>query len=1352
MAFPRISVRWLSLFPCFVLATVACSGGVEETDDEGGKTVRQRAGADPQVPGPNVTLPSASGQAAGIIPGQVIVKYKSEGLQALTQCAERWLDEGKSFTSATADGSASLDVLHKKLAVRGAKALMPGRRGLSTADAKQRLSARAAFAAKAKHRLVAPNARGYADLANLYVLEIPKSMDVAEAARKLAADPHVEYAQPNYAVSASLVPNDPYFSSTGSWGQAEDDLWGIKKIAASTAWDTQQGDGAVVAVVDSGLDTAHPDIAANVWRNSDEIANNGIDDDANGFVDDVNGWNFVENSATIIDDVGHGTHVAGTIAAIGNNGLGVIGVAPRAKIQPLRGLGIQGGDTASLAQALAYAVQNGADVINNSWGCSFACPSNPIIENAVDVAHDAGVTVVFAAGNSGSDITQYSPNHRPNVIAVSASDPADARVFFSNFGFVDVAAPGGGGFTPPEVSQPFRNILSLRASGCHPSMCPPDLLVGDAYVRQAGTSMAAPHVSGVAALIVGAHPTWSPEQVRQALRRSSQDAAAVGFDTDTGYGRVNASRAVTEPTPLKALITAPLSRVSGPSVAVSGIAAGTGFQRYFLEYGLGDAPSSFTAITNSTTPRDPGSLGTWNLGTVPDGTYTLRVRALTTDGRTYEDRQRVVVDQVIITDPSFNPQILSTIKAFGNQTISIRGSAAPIGFQRYSLAVAKLDGTPVPTANITATNGGNSAVVNGVLGTWNTAGMAPDAYQIIMTVQGTGGPFTDTTQVIADPTEHVGWPVAYTPIPTWERMLAPTDHLTLADVNRDGKAELLLGYGSEVSIFEHSGTPLAGWPQTVDPLSSGDVTDKSPVVADVTGDGIPEVIGANNAGTLFVWRATGQLLAQKSLTSAPCELPLNCTPSIAVDDVDANGVNDIITTDYSGNLSVHRVQSGLVTWFTQALGGRELSAPAVGDINGDSRLEIVVSATGVASPRATDVYVFGQTGVLSGWPRRVSEDQTFPKVNHPTLGDVNRDGKLDIVVSSFTETVTAFAANGTILPGWPRTTQPATPTNSPTLGDLNGDGRMDVMAGVYSYWTGTASETALFSFRDDGSLNAGWPQIVTDLNMFHFGFGATALADIDGDGGVEAVAMSDGGVFPPGRVLRAHRADGTLVPTFPKPTVWSGVSASSTPSVADTDGDGLLELATLDLVGNIYMWDLTASASSKRPWPMFQHDAQHTGRADPLLRATIESRDNNALNNLIQPKLRVVNGGGGTVPLSQLTVRYWYTNETFPQTQVFQLYLAQMEPATQIPSSRVTSRFVRVTRPQADTYLEIGFTSTAGNLASGGAVGLEFNVHAANWANYSESNDYSYSTSTTPIDWSKVTVYRNGVLIWGKEP
>ncbi|HXD31625.1 MAG TPA: S8 family serine peptidase [Pyrinomonadaceae bacterium] len=227
--------------------------------------------------------------------------------------------------------------------------------------------------------------------------------------------PEVEYAELNAIVHTQTAPNDAYYSTSGAWGQAFRDLWGLQSINVESAWDTTQGDNVVVAVVDTGLDYNHEDIVGNVWQNAGETgldgsgndkSSNGIDDDGNGFSDDWHGWDFVTidgspGDSNPMDNHGHGTHVSGTIAASGNNGLGIIGVAPHAKIMALKGLDQYGsGSIEDLSNAIIYAADNGASVINNSWGGSGETPNTLI--DAIAYAHDVkGTVVVAAAGNTG---------------------------------------------------------------------------------------------------------------------------------------------------------------------------------------------------------------------------------------------------------------------------------------------------------------------------------------------------------------------------------------------------------------------------------------------------------------------------------------------------------------------------------------------------------------------------------------------------------------------------------------------------------------------------------------------------------------------------------------------------------------------------------------------------------------------------------------------------------------------------------------------------------------------------------------------------------------------------------------
>lgn len=350
------------------------------------------------------------------------------------------------------------------------------------------------------------SARG--EFENVFFVALPPSQDTASAARAYAADPDVLWATPDRTFRASAPTNDPLFGS----------LWGLAKIEADTAWAVSTGSGVVVAVVDSGVDRDHPDLAGRAWANPGEIPGNGTDDDGNGFADDVVGWDFVNGDADPDDDNGHGSHVAGIVAAEAGNGQGVAGVAPGARVMALKGLDAEGsGFESDLAAAIVYAAENGARVLNASWGASV---DSPLINEAIQYARAQGVLTVAAAGNGYSSPVGY-PAALEGVAAVAATDDQDVKADFSDVGpELDLAAPG-------------VDVLSAAPGGV--------------YASKSGTSMAAPHVAGVAALVVALHPDYSPGQLLAALRRATDDVDDPGFDVRTGAGRVNARKAVSDP-------------------------------------------------------------------------------------------------------------------------------------------------------------------------------------------------------------------------------------------------------------------------------------------------------------------------------------------------------------------------------------------------------------------------------------------------------------------------------------------------------------------------------------------------------------------------------------------------------------------------------------------------------------------------------------------------------------------------------------------------------------------------------------------------------------------------------------
>ena len=339
--------------------------------------------------------------------------------------------------------------------------------------------------------------------------------------------PDVVYAEPNYLLYQDATPNDPRYpemyslNNTGQTGGVVG-----ADIDGDLAWNLTTGsDNVVVGVVDTGIDIEHPDLKPNIWINSGEVANNGIDDDANGYVDDVNGWDFYNQDKTVFDSPSidnHGTHVAGTIGAVGNNSQGVVGINWQVKLLPLKFLGSSSGSgpTSAAVAAINYARQMAARgvnirVLNNSWGGG---SRSQALLDAITSLNSAGILFVVAAGNRASDILtvpHYPANHDvSNLLSVASTNSSDALSGFSNFGsrMVKMAAPGS-------------SVLSTTAGGN--------------YGFLSGTSMATPHVSGVAALALAAAPHTSLQRLVGSLVYSGDSLFSLQDKTITGK-RLNA--------------------------------------------------------------------------------------------------------------------------------------------------------------------------------------------------------------------------------------------------------------------------------------------------------------------------------------------------------------------------------------------------------------------------------------------------------------------------------------------------------------------------------------------------------------------------------------------------------------------------------------------------------------------------------------------------------------------------------------------------------------------------------------------------------------------------------------------
>ena len=272
-------------------------------------------------------------------------------------------------------------------------------------------------------------------------MKIP-SDDVSDAVTAYAANPAVEYAEPNYVFSVGAfpqtLPNDTFVDpdQNGTWsysfGMSHPDLWGAQKINAHQAWQYAQGANVVVAVVDTGVNYNLADLAGRIWTNPGEVCGNGVDDDGNEKVDDCRGYDFAYSDSDPMGEHPHGTHVAGTIAAVGNNGQGLIGIAPQAKIMAAKGMRDDGtGELDKISKAIYYAVAMGADIINCSFGAKVQSLS---LEYAVDWANENGVLVVAAAGNDGADAAAYQPAGFDAVLTVGATDDKAGRALVVQLG------------------------------------------------------------------------------------------------------------------------------------------------------------------------------------------------------------------------------------------------------------------------------------------------------------------------------------------------------------------------------------------------------------------------------------------------------------------------------------------------------------------------------------------------------------------------------------------------------------------------------------------------------------------------------------------------------------------------------------------------------------------------------------------------------------------------------------------------------------------------------------------------------------------------------------------------------
>lgn len=402
------------------------------------------------------------------------------------------------------------------------------------------------------------------DAIGLHIVQLPAQGSEKAIAALLARNPHLKFAEPDMLVKPAGTANDKYYANA----------WHLPKIGVPTAWDSSTGSNQVIAILDTGIDAAHPDLAGKL----------------------VPGWNFYNGNADTSDVHGHGTAVGGAAVALTNNTIGVAAVAPGAMLMPVRIADPNAWATwSTVAQGLTWAADNGADVANISYN---GVSGSASVQSAAQYMKNKGGLVVVAAGNNGIAET-IAPSS--TMITVSATDSADAKTSWSSFGnFVDIAAPG-------------INIYTTAKGG--------------GYSVSWGTSLASPVVAGAVALIKAANPTLAPSDVERVLFSTAVDLGTAGFDTYFGNGRVNAAAATA-----MALTTTTMD-TSAPTVAITSPSTGASVKGLVTvgvsaadDIGVAKVQLEANGTLIATDITAPYSFS-WDSSSVTDGAATLRVYA-----------------------------------------------------------------------------------------------------------------------------------------------------------------------------------------------------------------------------------------------------------------------------------------------------------------------------------------------------------------------------------------------------------------------------------------------------------------------------------------------------------------------------------------------------------------------------------------------------------------------------------------------------------------------------------------------------------------------------------------------------
>ncbi len=929
-------------------------------------------------------------------------------------------------------------------------------------------------------------------LDQIYKVHIDGTIPLDHFIDILTNDPSVEYAQRNHILRIHNQPNDPLYS----------DQWYLAKISAQQAWSIQSGDSSVlVAVIDTGIDYLHEDLAANIWINPAEDLNsngrvdssdfNDLDDDGNGFIDDIHGWDFTDapnfpDSGDYLnpdndprDEHGHGTSVAGIIGAVTNNAVGVAGTA-NCRLMNLRAGTAQGLlEEDDVASAIVYAVDNGARIINMSFGDIVA---SPLLHDIMQYASQNNCVLIASAGNSASTEIHY-PSGYNETISVGATNENDDLTSFSNFGTtIDLVAPG-------------QNLMTTT--------------LNNQYGNFSGTSAAAPVVSGVAALLFSHKPQLSTANIRKILVAAVDDLGAPGRDNNYGSGRINAFTALNIDLVSQAYIQQPLldQGFATSPVSISGTASGALLENYQIFIGMGDSPTEWTLVHQAEQQVIHDLLGEWDFDSVADTSYTIRLVVNNKNGNRAESMTRIFIDR---TKP-----VISNITV--KKMLDGSRPSALIEFKTDDLCNSSIFFRPVETTEqfteiklhyVTNVHRFNFTTDN----SWG-------CFEFYIRAENNAGLNSQTTIVDDKIIELDMFDISRSFLTT-KQIDLPGGLLfnKITDFNRNGKPEIIANNFAannafnSFSIYEFDGTNFQNVfesPGLAIPRDVGDsdndglfeiLAGAGPVsfiletenmssfptkivwadsndfwasrFTDMDNDGKTEIIG-RTGNTFKILESNGHNSYSEIASLSNPTPGSNATgiPRTEIADFDDDGQQEVLIGDYDGDVYIYEATGDNnyeATWFERQPLIDCINYIAAGDFDGDGISEFAVgshSSPDINSEHEYDArhWVFriykasGDNSYSSIWEQAIFGYESIYSTNNGiTAGDVDNDGIDELVLNVFPD-LYIFDYDESFYPAWyllPNHSQ------SNIIGDIDGDGSNEL-------FVNTGTNVEIFSRPDD---------------------------------------------------------------------------------------------------------------------------------------------------------------------------------------------------------------------------------------------------------------------------------------------